>query len=208
MKEKDRYGSTKTSSFAIKALPEGWELYEKIDLTRDRKIQKILLVWTIAMIVCMTVPMLFFHPLSAIAELSAGELAKALAAMLISMVVYILLHEGVHGIFIQLFTGEKPSFGMELKKGVFYAGSDRYFRKTPYIIIALAPLAVWTLVIGMLLGDIEEKYFWFLYAVQIFNVTGAAGDIYVAYRAATMPSGILIRDFGAEMDFYLRKKFL
>lgn len=220
MKERNRNGGEKTSyeknnsfkgnnglrtSFAYKYLPENFDLYERIDLTKDRGTQKMMLIWTVVIVACMIIPMLFFHPISGAFELPAGEFFFSLAASIVAMTVYVLLHEGVHGIFIKIFTGETPSFGMELKKGVVYAGSRWYFKKIPYIVIALAPLVVWTTVIGLLLADINEKYFWFLYLVQIFNVTGAAGDLYVVCRTAMMPSGILIYDSGAEMNFYRDK---
>ena len=75
------------------------------------------------------------------------------------------------------------------------------------MVIALAPLVIWTIVLAMLLGDIDGRYFWYLYAVQILNVTGAAGDIYGdGQPPSRMPKGILARDSGTAMDFYMETK--
>lgn len=208
MKERQK-GSKKRTSFAVRCLPEEYELYERIDLTKDKKAAVRIFIWTAFMAIGMIVPMLFKHPLLNMSELSAFEFISGIMATAAALIVYVFLHEGVHGILIRLFTGEAPSFGLELRKGVAYAGSSWYFRKTPYIAIALAPLAVWTIVIGLLLMDIDESYprgyFWFLYIVQIFNVTGSAGDLYVACVSLRMPENVLISDSGAEMNFYLKK---
>ena len=34
------------------------------------------------------------------------------------------------------------------------------------------------------------------------NVSGAAGDFYIAWKAARMPAGVLVQDTGLEMTFY------
>ncbi len=38
--------------------------------------------------------------------------------------------------------------------------------------------------------------------VQVTNVSGAAGDLYITWKALRMPAGVLIQDTGAEMAFY------
>ena len=153
-----RKGSKERTSFAVRCLPEEYELYERIDLNKDKKAAVLILIWTALMAIGMIVPMLFKHPLLNMSELSAFELISGIMATAAALIVYVFLHEGVHRILIRLFTGEAPSFGLELRKGIAYAGSSWYFRKTPYIAIALAPLAVWTIVIGLLLMDIDESY--------------------------------------------------
>lgn len=187
---------------ACEALPCGYELFKRIDLTKDRSSLIAINIWSLAAALAMVLPMLFVHPIKYALDMEIGKILFCISAAIVGMAVYLFLHEGVHGIFIRLFTGSSAAFGFDLKHGVAYAYSSWYFKKLPYITIALAPLIIWGIVITMLLFDIEENYFWYLYMVQIFNVTGSAGDIYVSCIVARMPGNVLAHDMGAAMEFY------
>ena len=91
----------------------------------------------------------------------------------------------------------------DFEGGMAFASSEAYFGKIPYIIIALAPLAVWGILLGVLTGDAEPENFWFLYIIQIVNVTGAVGDLYMSFITAKMPKDVLIIDHGTSMEFFL-----
>jgi hypothetical protein len=56
--------------------------------------------------------------------------------LIVGLIVYLVLHELTHGLFMKLFSDAKVRFGfMGL---VAYATSDGYFHKKPYVVIALA----------------------------------------------------------------------
>ena len=192
--------------FAFSSLPKGYELYKRIDLTKDRQAQKVVSLWGIAEELALIVPMLFVHPIGRSFDMPLGKILFCIAAAVVAMVVYVFIHEWTHGIFIRLFTGERGSLGFDSRYFMAYARSDSFIARGPYMVIALAPLVIWTIVLAMLLGDIDGRYFWYLYAVQILNVTGAAGDIYVTVSLLRMPKGILARDSGTAMDFYMETK--
>ena len=188
--------------WAAEHLPAHYDLYERIDLTRDKKAFNSVCIWSVVALVCMVVYGLVKHSFVASFDMEVWRIAVCLVATALGMLAYIVLHEGIHGIFIRIFTGEAPKFGVELAKGMAYAGSDYFFRKWPYIIIALAPVIIWGVILGMWLLDVPDEYYWYLYMIQIFNVTGAAGDLYVTCRVMMMPSDILAKDSGTAMEFY------
>ena len=102
---------------------------------------------------------------------------------------------------MRLFCELKPRFGFT---GLYaYAGSDAYYAKTPYIIIALAPVVIWGAVL-LLLNILFPTYFWAIYFIQITNISGAAGDFYVTLKFTRLPSDILVRDTGVSMTVYGR----
>ena len=85
-----------------------------------------------------------------------------------------------------------------------YAGSDAYFGKKPYIVIALAPVVVWgvvLLILNLLAGD---GWFWVVWLIQVSNLSGAAGDLYVTAKLSKMSADILIQDSGVSMTVYER----
>ena len=86
-----------------------------------------------------------------------------------------------------------------------YAGSESYFYKIPYIIIALAPVVLWGVVLLMLNCAAGTYWFWNIYFIQISNISGAAGDLYVIYSFSKLPRDILIQDTGVSMTVYSRR---
>jgi len=85
-----------------------------------------------------------------------------------------------------------------------YAGSDAYFDKSSYIIIALAPVVVWGAVLAVLCVLVPPAWFWTVYIIQINNFAGAAGDFYVTARFARLPRDILVRDTGTSMTVFAK----
>jgi hypothetical protein len=85
-----------------------------------------------------------------------------------------------------------------------FAGSDDYYYKKPYIAIALAPIVVWGVILGIVNALVPVEWFWVVYFIQLINLSGAAGDLYVTCRFAGLPKDILIRDYGVSMTVYAR----
>ena len=132
---------------------------------------------------------------------SIGFIAGVLLlAMLAGLLAYIPLHELVHGLCMKYFGAKKVHYGYV---GLYaWAGSQAYFGRKSYIAVALAPLVFWGMVLAALCAAVPAQWFWVLYLVQVTNVSGAAGDLYITWKALRMPAGVLIQDTGAEMAFY------
>jgi hypothetical protein len=86
-----------------------------------------------------------------------------------------------------------------------YAGSEAYFNKKSYIIIALAPVVIWGAVLGVLCAVLPQSWFWVVYLIQIGNISGAAGDFYVTFKFLKLPKDILVNDTGVAMTVYTKK---
>ena len=115
---------------------------------------------------------------------------------------YVVLHELVHGVCMKYFSGAPVRYGFT---GLYaYAGSEAYFTKKCYFIIALAPVAVWGVVLLALcmlcaravvldgLFDPDRQH------------RGRGRRLYVVWRFAAMPPDILVRDAGVDMTVYSR----
>ena len=179
-------------------LPSGYKEVFKIDLLNNRKMFVIVNVINTVIAAIMFVAGLFFQP-----EGADFKLIHAIV-MSIGMWVYIILHELVHGIFMKKFSGQKPKYGWKVIYA--YAGSDAYFCKSHYMIIAMAPVVVWGIVLGILNLFVSPGWFWTVYAIQILNISGAAGDFYVTYLMTKMPEDTLTQDTGTDMTLYSAKE--
>lgn len=200
-------GSGSRGPAAYPGLPAGYDLYETLDMASDRVVFKRIawcsLIITAAMIVCG----LFAVSPSAIFAMGWLRVLLAVGLTVVGMVVYVFAHEWVHGVFIRIFTGEPAQFGFKAGSGMAYAKSSWFFSRPAYIAVALAPVLVWGVVLGVLLGDVPAEYFWCLYAIQIFNISGAVGDLYVTWLVLRMPRGVLIYDEGVSMKFFAPVSF-
>lgn len=184
-------------------LPEGYELSREINLQKDKK----LAFWlNAAASVVMLVLLLPILPKLGLLLWSGALLLPALA-LLLGTFAYLVLHEWVHGIFIRLFCGQKADYGFT---GLYaFAGKkDAYFCKSHYLLIALAPVVIWGIVLAAACALAQGPWFLVVYFLEAMNLSGAAGDLYVAYLCLRAPSGLLINDDGVSMRFYLKKPII
>jgi len=185
-------------------LPEGYKEIKKVDLQKDKKLAGVVNGLAFIVMAAMIVPMLFIVPIKEL--MSDGKLMylAKLGAMAVGIMVYIILHELVHGIFMIGYSKIKPTYGFS---GMYaYAGSSAFFCKTHYIVIALAPIVIWGVVLLILNLLVPVGWFWVVYLIQIMNISGAAGDLYVSVSFSKLPKDILINDTGVSMTIYSREE--
>ena len=122
--------------------------------------------------------------------------------LLVGLVAYIILHEAVHGVVMYHYCKEKPTFGFT---GMYaYAGSTAFYNRRSYIVIAMAPVVFWGVVLAILMPLVPKAWFWVVYFIQMNNISGAAGDLYVTSLMMKMPEDILVRDAGVSMEVFGR----
>lgn len=182
----------------MKTLPTGYRLDERFDLIRNRRQFKAVMILSVVLaLIALAAGMLWNRSAS---ERGLLWLLIRFAAALAGCCLYIVGHEAVHGLLMWLFSGVKPRFGFTLMYA--YAGSDVCFAKAPYLLIAIAPLLVWTVLLTMLAAVVTPVWFWPIWVVQVFNLSGCAGDVYVFARLLRKPSSILVKDTGTAMSVF------
>lgn len=187
---------------AVHNLPEGYKDILSIDLQKDKKLFLLINILATVIIVVMAVPMHFLVPITSLFDVSKGLKAYTIrfVVLFVAMVAYIVLHELVHGITMKILGTKKIKYGFT---GLLaYAGSDDYYDKKSYITIALAPIVIWGVVLAIINIFVSSEWFWVVYFIQLLNVSGAAGDMYVTVKFAKLPKDILVRDYGVSMTVY------
>ena len=186
---------------AVSTLPEGYREILSVDLKKNKK--QMLLVNGLGLLVffALALPVhMFYLPYGSLWIGGSRAYWTRIAALFGGMAVYIVLHELVHGITMKICGTKKVKYGFT---GVYaYAGSDDYYYKWPYITIALAPVVVWGIVLGVLNFFVPTGWFWVVYGIQLMNLSGAAGDLYVTAKFSGLSNDILIRDYGVGMRVY------
>ena len=187
---------------AITNLPEHYKEIYAVDLQKNKKIALLVNVLALVIAAVMAVPMHFAVPIFTMFDMSQGLGAYSIrfAALIIGMILYMVLHELVHGVTMKCFGTKKVKYGYT---GLYaFAGSDDYYDKKSYIIIALAPVVVWGIVLAIINLLVPTGWFWVIYMIQICNISGAAGDLYVTVKFSRFPADILVQDSGIVLHLY------
>ncbi len=190
---------------SFSSLPEGYREIISINLQTDKKISLLVNGICIAIGVAMALVMNFYVPISTLFDFTDGFGVGFLkiGVLILSMVIYMILHELVHGAAMKLCGTKKVKYGFT---GMYaFAGSDDFYAKGAYIFIALAPVILWGCVLAVINFLLPVSWFWVIYAIQIFNISGAAGDLYVTVKFLKLPADILIKDCGVGMTVYSKE---
>ncbi|NJO83536.1 MAG: DUF3267 domain-containing protein [Blastochloris sp.] len=114
--------------------------------------------------------------------------------LLLALVIVLPLHELIHGIAISA-VGHHARYGIKLSAGVLYATADNaYFRRDEYLLVAVAPLVVITVVSMILMGFAPGWVGYYLAIGVILNAGGAVGDLWSSALLLRYPTSALIRD--------------
>ena len=147
------------------ALPQGYAPADAIDLVHNKK--QFWIVNGLSVVLCVIMLILPFllgrslrdfvgeGPLSALL-LRLGALAGIFA--------YIALHELTHGVVMKA-CGASVRYGYKVVYA--YAGSDAYFTRSAYIVIALAPVVLWGIVFAVLTACLPREWFWVVWLWQL-----------------------------------------
>lgn len=181
----------------------GYKECTRIDLVKNKKEALLVNIYGIIIMVIMAV----FIPLLIMGGIIEFNLETTFPlffiVLLISLILYIPLHEIVHGIVLKKYTDEKLSFGWKLVYA--YCGSkEAVVDRNEYYAVALAPLLVFSVVfISLMVLNPSLSLVW--YVMEMMNVSGSVGDIYVSIKLRKEKSrDILITDSGTNMSFWSR----
>lgn len=190
---------------AVETLPEGYREFYSIDLQNNKKVLLIVNFLAVIIAVLLLFPMLFLVPISSLFDIDKGlgNYVIRFIALIVLMIAYMLLHEITHGIAMKICGTKKVKYGFT---GLYaFAGSNDYYNKKSYIFIALAPIVLWGLVIAIINPFVPLEWFWVVYFLQIINISGAAGDLFVTIKFSGFPKDILIRDYGVGMTVFSKE---
>lgn len=182
-------------------LPQGYAPYASIDLVHNKK--QFWIVNGLSVVLCVimwVLPALWGYSLldfNGEESLSAYFLRVGIA--IAGLLAYIALHELTHGVVMKA-CGASVRYGYKVVYA--YAGSDAYFTRSAYIVIALAPVVVWGIVFAVLAACLPREWFPVVWLWQLVNISSAAGDFYCTCRILRAPRDTLVQDTGTAMTFY------
>lgn len=183
----------------LSELPEGYSKILSIDFQKDKKLMLRINAAALIAAAVMGFAAGLIMTKEDLLNFGAVKILITLAAMLI----YLVLHEFVHGMTMKLFGSKTLKYGFT---GIYaYAGSSDYFNRNMYAVTALAPVVIWGIVLLILNLICGSEWFLAVYLIQICNIAGSVGDMYVVSRLTKLPKDVLILDSGVAMEFYSKE---
>ena len=191
-------------------LPRGYALSYHIN-AKDKKTGIIMNLW--ALFIMLAVGALGARPLfidkTLIFDIEPLTLLTAWAIMMLSMIVYIVLHELVHGVAYKLLTKRKLTFGISWSCA-FCGVPDVYVYRRASIIALVAPLITFTLVfvpLSVLMYFIHPIYYIMSLLLLAMHLGGCVGDGYMTYLFLKVfrDKNILMKDTGPEQFIYTQE---
>lgn len=180
-------------------LPDGYRQIGGVDLMKDRRAMLIVNGAALVLALILLPLGLLMRPF----HLFSGSIFAILLQLVLlyaGLVLYLVLHEFVHGVFMRHYSGLRPRYGFT---GLYaYAGSDAYFDRKQYRIISLAPVLLLGAILLLFCFVVPDTLFWYFYLIQVANLSGAAGDLYVSLLLRKLPADLLVQDSGIAMRFY------
>ena len=172
-----------------------------VDL-RDKKISKKLMVTAFILLIVSGLIGNFIYPFAQLIDyLETMKRAAIFVLIFIGLsIIKVVLHEVIHAIMMKKYGANKIEFGYT--SGSAYTKSDGYFNKRQFTLITLAPLIVLSILLIPTSLVVPRDMFWLIWLVQIMNMAGASGDLYVMFIIKKLPSDAIIRDNGPCMDVY------
>ena len=186
-------------------LPDDYREIYSIDLQKDKKMSVIVNGLAVVIAALLAIPMNFVVPFYTMFNLENGTKAMLIkyGVLIALMITYMILHEIVHGIAMRICGTKKVKYGFT---GLYaFAGSKDFYDIKSYIFIALAPVVLWGVILGVVNLFVPIGWFWVVYLIQIVNLSGAAGDLFVTIKFSRLPKDILVQDYGVGMKVFSKE---
>ncbi len=195
-----------TEKHTVTVLPDGYVLKETIDLQKDRKTALLVNgLAVLAMIVLFPLGLVVIDIDEFFDRLSPTVMFVNLGLAVIGPLIYLVLHELTHGILMKHFGAEHVKYGFT---GLYaYASSQEdYFDKHSYLRVSLGPLTIWFVIFTVLMILLPRWMLPGLYFLQVTNISGSMGDVYISSRFRKLDPSAYILDPGVTMSVYLKDR--
>ena len=193
-------------------IPSGYTEALKLDAT-SKKLGLLLNLINLVIVAVVLVPMFITLRL---ADIPTGALSNPNIFWLVPLIVltiflvYMVLHELVHGIAYKTLTGERLTFGITWS--VAFCGVPKiYVRKACAVISCAAPLVVFSIIFGALTvaaAFIDRMMLTVFWVSLALHLGGCVGDMYVILLMMTKFRGkdVLMNDTGPVQTFFVREE--
>ena len=178
-------------------LPPNYQFDMKMDLKKDKKINIAIQGLFLLVVALMIGLAMWLH----FPTKSDWSTVVTILVTVVMCAVYMIMHELIHGVFLKLFSSVNPKYFVRFP--FLCTGSEAYFNKRSFCIVALAPVIILGILLFAMLVLLPTDYFLSIYIVTALNFAGAAGDYFQVLAISKLSPAALIQDNGKETKVFL-----
>jgi hypothetical protein len=194
---------------STRILPDNYRLTQEINLLKDTKLAIWLNVIAMAMLIPVIAGLVLFvkatHPENTgniIRIVFSPQSVLFVLALLAAIIITLLFHEAIHGIFFLIFTHSRPVFA--IRYAYAYAAAPGWFiPAVAYVLVGLSPLILIDFLSLVLLASCPPGWILVWSCVMAINTTGAVGDLYIIGNLLRYSSNCLVLDTGDAVQYYV-----
>jgi hypothetical protein len=194
---------------SARILPDNYRLTQEINLLKDTKLAIWLNVVALVLIIPVVTGLVLFihatHPESNVNGIriifSFQSILFALA-LLATIIITLLFHEVIHGIFFWIFTHSRPVFAIRYAYA-YAAAPGWYIPSLDYAVIGLSPLILIDILSLVLLASCPPGWILVWSCVIALNTTGAVGDLYIIGNLLRHSNHCLVLDTGDAVQYFI-----
>lgn len=116
------------------------------------------------------------------------------------ILVYIVLHELIHGFLMKYFSGVNTQYGFS--GPIIFAKSEAIFNKPAYMLITIAPMLILGIISAVLSFIISGTGIWLTIFLWIINLYASRGDLQAIILLKSLPRIYGIKDEGDSLQIY------
>lgn len=120
--------------------------------------------------------------------------------IIVSCLIYMILHEMMHLLFIMIFSGRKIRISFVFP--TVSVSCDELFTRKQFIVIAAAPVLILGIILFLLLFLLQDKYKFLLSILLTLNTAASGGDFLQIFQSLKYPRDALFQDRGKETAVY------
>ena len=192
-----------------KTLPEGYREVKVVD-AKEKKTSVLFVVFSFVLTAIPLVPVILTAgggPRTLVEQNGRAHSMIAVAVFLVSLVLYLVLHELVHGAVYKALTHQKLTFGFTLTVA-FCGVPDVYTSRKTALVALLAPFVTFSVIlIPLALWFYSFNKLYYLLSGVLFAIHfgGCVGDLYMTYLLLFKYKDprTLMNDTGPKQTIYL-----
>lgn len=190
---------------AVATLPEGYSAIHSVDLKKDKKIHSLIILTYFILAIVSGIAMHLWIPIQTFFSMEdgLGNYVFRSIGFLILYALYRRAHELMHGVAMKMCGTKRVEYSFAFQNA-FTTSSD-YYDKRAYSFIALTPVVFLGSILAIISILVPIDWFWVISLVQLMNIAGAAGDLFVTVHLARFSKDILIREYGTSVTVYSLK---
>ena len=192
---------------STKILPVGYEQTGEIDLKKNKRLAIFLNIFALFVFVFSFILLSNFillvrpNPMGFSMTISLDTMVILIGLL----IMLIIIHELVHGLFFWAFTRSKPVFAIHVSYA--YAGApDWYIPARQFALNTIGPLIIIDVVGVLLMLLVPESWIIVILILVAMNTGGSMGDLLVLKHIFKLSPTSFVNDVGYAVTFYEPKK--